>query len=860
MRLIGYPFKTIIYFLFVFIMVSHDSFGQSYGLGFSSYEVVQDKRTALDLSAGKELYFKNNFDVSFEMSFIPNSDTYFGYIIRLIENDQRNIDLVYNAQVRKNHFTLIVGEKVSSILFDIDTAKLFNQWNKLKIKFDIDNDRIIFYSGNKSYIEKNVHLKKSACYKVLFGVNNYKQFQTTDTPPMKVRDIKIFDNGSLKFNWPLNEESGAIAHEVISQNDGAIINPHWISAMHHDWQLAKSVTVNGTASVAFSPQKEALYIVGSDSLYTYAAGSSKWQNNGYLNGNLTINIGTQSVYNQFDKSLYTFYTDQKFISRYNFDTHSWDKKFTAGPLTSYWHVNKFFSGIDTSLYILGGYGHLVYRNNVQQYSLNTHLWQMINAKGDFFMPRYLSALGTTLNGDTAYILGGYGNRSGQQILGPKNIYDMMRFTVKDKSFKKLFELKVNSEDFALANSLVIDEKAKTYYGLVFPQRKYNSSLQLICGSLINSSYTFIGGSVPYSFHDIRSFADLYYCPASKKFIVVTLLRIGTKQTEINIYTLLSPPYGPVKKMTAAGNYNYWYILAGSVFAFGALLLIIVYRKKAAKAEKPASFKQPATLIAVQEQEVVPGTMPEEVKLFSSNNHFKNAILLFGDLQLFDAEGSEITKYFTPLIKELFLMILLYSIRWGRGVSSEKLNEILWYDKSAKSARNNRSVNIAKLKNLLDKMGHCHLSKETGYWKIDIDHSSIYVDYYNYLNIVKDKKELNLQKIKNLSEITQRGNFLSNIEYEWLDSFKSEISNEVIDTYLHFAQSDKTAHDPELLIELANFIFYFDPVNEEAMVIKCKALACLGKHSLAKNAFENFIREYKIIYGEEFKRDFHAVLE
>ena len=156
--------------------------------------------------------------------------------------------------------------------------------------------------------------------------------------------------------------------------------------------------------------------------------------------------------------------------------------------------------------------------------------------------------------------------------------------------------------------------------------------------------------------------------------------------------------------------------------------------------------------------------------------------------------------------------------------------------------------------------NCHLSKETGYWKIDIDYNLIYVDYHSYLNIVKDKEGLDIYKIKNLSSIVQRGNLLSNIEHEWLDPFKSEISNEVIDTYLHFAQSDEISNDQELLIELSNFIFYFDPVNEDAMVMKCKALSFLGKHSLAKNTFENFTKEYKTIYGEEFKKDFHAILE
>jgi two-component SAPR family response regulator len=206
------------------------------------------------------------------------------------------------------------------------------------------------------------------------------------------------------------------------------------------------------------------------------------------------------------------------------------------------------------------------------------------------------------------------------------------------------------------------------------------------------------------------------------------------------------------------------------------------------------------------------------------------------------------------------VILLYSVKLDRGVSSEKLNEILWFDKSEKSARNNRSVNIAKLKSLLDKMGHCHLSKDTGYWKIEIDYTNILVDYHNYLNIVCNKTRLNKQRIIQLTHITQRGNFLSNIEYEWLDAFKSEVSNEIIDSYIQFANSIEIADDPEFLIKLANDIFYFDPVNEEAMILKCKALAHIGKHSLAKNTFESFNKEYKVIYGEAFDRDFNSILE
>ena len=852
MKLICGCFKAIVTLLFLVVVFNQDSYGQSYGMGFHSHEVVQDKRTSLDLSPEKTLCFNDNFEISFDLSFYTNRAVYFGYIIRIIEDDTRNIDLVYNAEAPKNHFNLIVGDKLTKTAFDIDPYSLFNRWNKLSIKFDCDNNRIIFKSGNHTFFENNMHLKRNACYKILFGVNNYKQFQTTDIPPMKLRDVKITTNGSLKYNWPLNEEYGQVAHEVNSQSDGAVINPLWITALHHDWQPAPGIEISGVASVAFDPIKEIVYVVGADSIYSYQADSSHWNSTAYASGKLILNQGNQSIFNPSDKNLYNFYLilNKKFIAGYNTVTHTWDKKFEAGAVSDFWHLNKSISVSDSSLYLFGGYGHLVYKNTVQQYHFNTHTWENIVPKGDFFMPRYLAALGATEKGDTVYILGGYGNSSGQQILNPKNMYDMMRFTVKDKSFKKIFTLKEGDNDFVMANSFIIDGHSNSYYGLIFPQHKYNSTLQLIHGSLLKPEYTFVGSSIPYNFHDTHSFADLYYCKASKKFIAVTLLRSETNQTKVNIYTLLSPPFGSGSTASLAKNSYFWYYVASLLLIAMALTLIYLKRRKTNN----------SILVPLSTHHAEASEIPNKIKAYSSGSPSKNSIFLFGDLQVFDAEGVDITKYFTPLIKELFLVVLLYSIKHGRGLSSEKLNEILWFDKDAKSARNNRSVNIAKLKSLLDKLDYCSLSKDTGYWKIDIDFDHVHVDYGDYLSIVRDKALLDIERIKFLSAITQRGNFLLNNEYEWLDSFKSEISNEVIDTYLHYAHSLDPAHDAELLIEISGYVFHFDPVNEEATILKCKALSSLGKHSLAKHTFENFMKEYKVIYDEDFKMDFHDILE
>jgi len=862
-----YNFFKALFLLFAvsFVFITR-CYPQSYGLEFESHEVVQDKRTSLDLSPGRSFTFNTNFSLSFDVAFAPNMHTYFGYILRIIEQDKKNIDIIYdNSSTAKNHFNIIIGDKLSNINFDIDSNQLFNKWTRMDLSFDYDNDRLAFTANGKHYIAKGLHLQKGSNYKIIFGVNNYKQFVTTDVPPLRLKDIKLYQNGTLQNSWPLNEQSGNIAHDVINQGDASVTNPLWLLSDHYNWKKVQTLNINSISASAFDSKKGILYIVSADSLYSYDVSNDKWTNIHYKNGSANMNIGEQSVFNPYKNTIYNIFPDQQFIAGYNFADQRWEKKLAPGLITNFSHFNKVFSQNDTSLYLFGGYGQLNYKNEVIQYHLNTGKWETLHTHGDFYMPRYLAGLGSNAAGDTIYIIGGYGSESGRQILNPRNIYEVLRFTIKNRWFKKITELNPGAEDFCFANSMIVDNKHMTYTALIFPQNKYNSNLQLITGKLNSPSYKIVGSAIPYSFHDIHAFADLYYSPPIKKFVTVTFLRSESGKTKVNVYTLLGPPYQNLAKTSVATVKTRWLLFPALILLAGAGVAFYFYSRKK-KAAAVSSLPISPVTNAIISENLSAIDYAAEVRTFvhdntmvKNRNSYKNSIFFFGDLQIFDPEGVDITKHFTPLIKELFLIIVLHSIKNGRGVSPEKLNEIFWYDKSEKDARNNRSVSLTKLKTLLDRLGgYCHLSRDTGYWMINIDYSNMYVDYSTYTEIIRDKKLLDIEKVKLLSEIVKRGNFLSNIEYEWLDSFKSQISNDVIDNLLHFLQYGNQSNDPELVIEIVNFIFYFDPLNEEAMIIKCKTLSALGKHSLAHYTFETFSKEYRNLYGEEFKKDFHAV--
>jgi len=589
-------------------------------------------------------------------------------------------------------------------------------------------------------------------------------------------------------------------------------------------------------------------------------------------------LGHQAIFDTSNNKLYDLFIDQKKVVAYDFNKTQWEGNFEPGKITEFWHANKFISPLDSALYIVGGYGQLRYKNMVQRYSFTTKKWDTLSTVGDYSPPRYLSALGKDPKGNFVYIIGGYGSQTGDQMLDPRNNYDMFRFSVKDRSFKKLYTLKPAENQFTFVNSLVIDPKTNDYYGLIFPNDSSSSNLQLIKGSLTDSSFQFLGNSIPFTFHDIESFADLYYSPVSNKLIAVTLFYLTIdgkeKNTEVKIWSLDFPPEPPgvTAQVNVGETHRSRYLFVFSLLSIACVAVFFFFRRGVGKknssstAVPAAAF--PQTALQSGSAQLVLQAGRDEHQLLSdpgyaqdhSTKITRSSIYLFGQFQVFDREGHDITRLFTPLLKELFLVIATYTISNGRGISSEGLNEILWHDKSEKDAKNNRSVNLAKLKTFLEKIGNCVINKESGYWQFQILDEEIYVDYKRYVSLLQSiAADPSKDYIHPLVDIIKRGPFLAQTEYNWLDDIKSDISNSGIHTCLAYLENQQIQKDPEFVIELANCIFYFDQLNEDALIHKCKSLVLLKRHTLASNTYQKFLKDYKDIYGTEFEKSFTDVI-
>ncbi|OQP42925.1 hypothetical protein A4H97_12290 [Niastella yeongjuensis] len=869
-------------FVFIagFFFLMQEGFGQTpsqaYGLQFSSHEAVPEKRTSLVLTGKEPICFSNQLDLSFDFNFLDDHITYFGYIFRLINDKGQNIDLLYDQ--KSANFRVVAGENFTDISFQLNDESLKHDWTRLGFSINAKG-QLTCRVGNKEWHSNGISLK-SKCFTLVFGSCNEHNFVSRDLPPMRLRNVELKEDGEQRNAWPLSESSGTLATDTYGHRNGTVENAVWIKPKHEVWENAATLIVPGRPSFAFDPVRETVYVVTADTLYSFSARGLKLSAQSLATTHSNLLPGNQSIVDKSTGVLYNYYPDQKEIAVYDSINHQWDFNFSKGDVTEYWQANSFITK-NNYLYIIGGYGQLKYKNTIQRCNLSAKTWDTLPHQGDFLAPRYMAALGVTPSTDSAYIIGGYGSREGDQMLSPHYFYDLLLYEVPNNRFKKIYSLPEPPTPFVFGKSLILDSNGQNYYALIFSNDRFNSQLQLIKGSLQRPEYISLGSPFPYAFNDVRSYADLYYCKKTNQFLAVTLYTNKEKNsTELHINHIDFPVNEAVNTPAPSPETNWKNIIsiAALVVAGAAGIWWLYRRKKKAviQVENKTAVKPNGTPVVTTvplpvvepESAEIPNPIPEEEYTAPYVEHFsaeetgpaRGNIKLFGQFEVATASGQQLTRQFTPLLKELFLLIVIDSLRYNKGVPAEKMNELLWHDKDVKDAKNNRAVNLAKIKNILEKLEGCTISRETGAWKFEFDPSVVRIDFFDYLQLFqKPGGNLAATDTNKLLRICSAGAFLEQTYYEWLDPLKAEVSNFIVEALLQCNTTLEPGRHREKSIAIANAIFQFDELNEHALRIKCKTLIALGRHTLAKTTYDKFSSKYREIYGEEFAENYQAII-
>ncbi len=858
-----YQLKLLIILFSLIQFLTFDTIGQEYGLEFLGHEVVTDKRTALIIGQEQPICIKNDFELSFELKFKPKVQSYFGYVFRIITSDGKNLDLLFqsDSQGKQQAFRIISGDEDIK-LKTLNTNLLYSKWNKFRII--IQDKKIEVFDDNQLLGSGEISSKIKGCFKIYFGECSDPKFLTNDALPMYLRNITLKSDQQILHHWPLREISGTTTADIFNAQQKAFSkNAHWLLKKHYEWKQLSKLKVKGNSSFAFDSNQRRIIINTDLKTYFFSTQNDSLISKTFQKNHKKFTFGDMGIFLPSQNKLINLRLNEKKVFNYNASQNSWDispdEKYN---LTEYWHHNKYIYPTDSAMVLIGGYGQYKYKNSFQKYSFKNNTWADLHLKGDTITPRYMFGLGTK-NGQKSYLFGGFGSKTGDQVLNPQNNYDMFEIDWQTNTIKKIYDLKAPETPFVVASSLILNDKNDTFYGLIYNQLKFNSSLQLVEGSLSKPEIKPISKEIPYQFLDVGSNADIYFDKTNSKLFCVTSFhdRIPVDSTEIIIYSLDFPPSNlPAEIKANKASFSQYF--SKNIYIILPLLLLgglgyyLLRRRKSTPKNTAIAFNntQPEEIL-LEKLDIEPIPIPQ----LTEEAIIKGKVLLFGGFQFINEKGTDLTNMFTPLLKEMFLYILLHSVRWNKGINSQQLNELLWFDKSADSARNNRSVNITKLKTIFEQLPSIAIGKDTGNWMITLDPEKVYLDYFEFLKLTNSKKTINSQQIGQLTEIINRGGFLTTLEYEWLDDFKGEISNKVIDTYLAYTKQLDVSKNAEEIIEIADNIFKFDSVDETAMSMKCRALVQLGKHSLAKVSYEKFAKDYKRLYSEDFGISYKEVL-
>ena len=558
------------------------------------------------------------------------------------------------------------------------------------------------------------------------------------------------------------------------------------------------------------------------------------------------------VYDTLTNHLFSYSLNEKKSSTLCPASGKWSLKEQSMVEPTYANHARIYNPADSCYYFFGGYGFYHYRNDLYRLKVTTGEVEKVEYE-PLLSPRYSAAL--SIVGDELYIFGGRGNKLGKQEMSVSFNNELCAINLKTGKSRVLWSGDASHYSTTLmASSMYYEPEDSSFYTVCL-----NGGGVLLKIQKDKVGWTEV--SKPMDIVQDWQECDISFYASPQKhrlFLVVDKL-LADRTYDVSIYSINTPLMNDndiEQKVEVHSSVWLWWLIGGMVLLLAVLSVYILRRKKTSATD--VADEAGVLSLSNKESETEKESEHPEVTYFDRSH---SAISLLGTFNVRDKEGQDITPLFTSRLKNLLILLVLYTEKNPKGILGKKLTDILWSEKDDESARNNRNVTLRKLRVLLEKVGDVEIVNEAGFFRIRWG-EGVFCDYRTVLKCIADYKNGGEQTdetlLDQIVEIQMYGPLLSNTFIDWLDDFKEAYSSLSIDLLRNLLETKR--NNPQTALRVADILFLHDPLNEEALAARCSVYYAQGKKGLAKSTYDRFCKEYKESLGEDYQTPLSKLYE
>lgn len=805
-----------------------------YGLQINSYASLDSETTSLVLNDGKPLSLRRK-PLEFSFSLYNSTDRPFGCVLRMISQDGFSIDLMNTVDHRGEYRPQVVAGADYSV---IPSEIQWNQWVDVRLSLNPKDGAIaVDYNGTSVNIHSE-YLKKVKELRFSFGNCPFEGFGVNSVASVSVRDVKILSDGQLVRHWPLMSHSSKATYDEVAGAGATAVNPTWLADESISLKSVYEASYDHFVDVVYDGE-ESFYIMCPDgridvrNVVTGEESQIKTRQDG---GVSPSNAPNQARWCNDDMIL-SYCIAQNRYGVYDLHTNRWDNKVQPDPKNIYWNVTTSWDEVRGSLYCFGGYGFFHFSNILRVFTpSDPDSFKIVTLNK--IAPRFFAS--SVVLGDSLYIFGGEGSRTGNQGIVEEYFYDLYKVNLDTFEETLVWESgHLPFGKFIPGENLVYDEKESCFYTTAITDDDFILTKLHVDSPVIEPmslpAGVRIGSNIQYS--------NLYRNKAGDALYALFIQSDDSQSTKVDIMQI-ALPLRPVEEVIVSlpdeeedKAVSLYVILVTVIIVTTVLVAIVVYyiTNKNVDRKRIRNMKDIADLDTLYD--------------FS-----RNSISILGHFHVRNRDGQDISSQFSPTLRKLLAVLIIYTVKYKQGILGDKLNMLIWAYKPEGTASNNRNVYISRLRAVLEGMDGVSINTKNKYLSVSFS-DEVLCDYKELMRLV-DESESD-HDLSRLLSLVLRGPLLPNLEDEWVNEFKTEYSSMVL-SFLN-EQIENEGMPESIRVRLADTIMLYDKLNERALKIKCTISHANGNIASAKEAYDAFCGEYASVIGEEYGVSFKQII-